>query len=150
MQQSFRVLQQSGGSGVEHHQVAEDFSISGTKNHHQHHHKTTTATVVVDLLPPAYTSVLGHSHLQPPASSPQQAKMDCLKGEDPHTGTKPHEPSGRQWGLSLLSSWKLKLFLVFTKSSPSNVGAIPPRPHTSSCHAVKCRGNFHLRSNGSF
>jgi hypothetical protein len=86
MQQSFRVLQQSG-SALEHHQsaasqAAEDFSISGNKNHHHHHHhKTTTATVVVDLLPPAYTSVLGHSHLQAPASSPQQGKMDSLKGE---------------------------------------------------------------------
>jgi hypothetical protein len=83
MQQSFRVLQQSGGSGLEHHQnaLAEDFSMSGNKNHHHQHHKTTTTTVVVDLLPPAYTSVLGHSHLQAPAPSPQQGKMDCLKGE---------------------------------------------------------------------
>jgi ABC-type nickel/cobalt efflux system permease component RcnA len=89
MQQSFRVLQQSGGSALEHNQnaapqAAEDFSISANKNHHHHHHhhhKTTTATVVVDLLPPAYTSVLGHSHLQAPASTPQQGKIDSLKGE---------------------------------------------------------------------
>jgi hypothetical protein len=85
MQQSFRVLQQSGGA-LEHHQnaapqSAEDFSISGNKNHLHHLHKTTTATVVVDLLPPAYTSVLGHSHLQAPPSSPQQGKVDSLKGE---------------------------------------------------------------------
>jgi hypothetical protein len=84
MQESFRVLQQSGGA-LDHHQnvssqAAEDFSMSGSKNHH-HHHKTTTATVVVDLLPPAYTSVLGHSHLQGPPSSPQKGKVDTLIGE---------------------------------------------------------------------
>jgi hypothetical protein len=94
MQQSFRVLQQSGGSALEHNQnaasqAAEDFSISGNKNHHHHHHhhKTTAATVVVDLLPPAYTSVLGHSHLQAPASAPQQGKLDSLKGEVQSLGT---------------------------------------------------------------
>jgi hypothetical protein len=93
MQQSFRVLQQSGGSALEHHQTvapqaAEDFSISANKNHHHHqHHKTSAATVVVDLLPPAYTSVLGHSHIQAPASAPQQGKIDSLKGEVHSLGT---------------------------------------------------------------
>jgi hypothetical protein len=80
MQQTFRVLQQSGNA-LEHHQnapqAAEDFGVSENKNIH----KTTAATVVVDLLPPAYTSILGHSHLQVPASSPQQGKTDSLKGE---------------------------------------------------------------------
>jgi hypothetical protein len=80
MQQTFRVLQQSGNA-LEHHQnasqAAEDFSISDSKSIH----KTTTATVVVDLLPPAYTSILGHSHLQVPASATQQSKVDSLKGK---------------------------------------------------------------------
>jgi len=80
MQQTFRVLQQSGNA-LEHHQnappAADDFSISDSKNIH----KTTAATVVVDLLPPAYTSILGHSHLQLPASANQQSKIDSLKGE---------------------------------------------------------------------
>lgn len=80
MQQTFRVLQQSGNA-LEHHQnappVADDFGISDGKNIH----KTTAATVVVDLLPPAYTSILGHSHLQLPASATQQGKVDSLKGE---------------------------------------------------------------------
>jgi len=80
MQQTFRVLQQSGNA-LEHHQNAppavDDFGISDSKNIH----KATSATVVVDLLPPAYTSILGHSHLQVPASAPQQSKVDSLKGE---------------------------------------------------------------------
>jgi hypothetical protein len=80
MQQTFRVLQQPGNA-LEHHQnappAADDFGISDSKNIH----KTTAATVVVDLLPPAYTSILGHSHLQVPASAPQQSKVDSLKGE---------------------------------------------------------------------
>ena len=80
MQQTFRVLQQSGNV-LEHHQnappAADDYSISDSKNIH----KTTAATVVVDLLPPAYTSILGHSHLQVPASATQQSKIDSLKGK---------------------------------------------------------------------
>jgi hypothetical protein len=79
MQQTYRVLQQSGNA-LEHHQnapqAAEDFGISDNKNIN----KTTPATVVVDLLPPAYTSILGHSHLQAPVSTPQQGKIDSLKG----------------------------------------------------------------------
>jgi hypothetical protein len=85
MQQTFRVLQQSG-NGLEHHQnapqTAEDFSISDSKSIH----KTTAATVVVDLLPPAYTSILGHSHLQVPPSGPLQSKTDSLKGETQSVG----------------------------------------------------------------
>jgi hypothetical protein len=79
MQQTFRVLQQSGNA-LEHHQnapqVAEDFGVSD-----KNIHKSAAATVVVDLLPSAYTSILGHPHLQVPASTPQQGKADSSRGE---------------------------------------------------------------------